>query len=55
MSGNDIVDAVLRLLEIVFVWPVILLLILIVFRRPIGAFLNKYTPLLLSRVKSVQT
>jgi CheY-like chemotaxis protein len=54
MSGNDAVDALLRLLEIVSAWPVILLLILIFFRRPIGEFIDKYAPQFLSRVKSVQ-
>jgi CheY-like chemotaxis protein len=54
MSGNDIVDALLRLLEIIAAWPVILLLVLIIFRRPIGEFINKYAPQLLSRLKAVQ-
>jgi CheY-like chemotaxis protein len=54
MSGDDIVDALLRLLEIVTAWPVVLLFVLLIFRRPIGAFIGKYAPELLSRVTSVQ-
>jgi CheY-like chemotaxis protein len=54
MSANDVVDALLRLLEIVSAWPVILLLILLIFRRPIGKFTDEYAPGLVKRVKSVQ-
>jgi CheY-like chemotaxis protein len=54
MSANDVVDAVLRLLEIISAWPVILLLTLLLFRRPIGEFTNKYAPELLSRITSAK-
>ena len=54
LSGNDIVDAVLRLLEILSAWPVILLLTLLLFRRQIGQFINEQVPKLLERVKHAE-
>src|SRR5215212_7800827 len=54
MSGNEIVAAVLRFLEIISAWPVFLLLLLILFRRPIGEFINEYAPELLKRIKSAK-
>lgn len=54
LSGNDIVDALLRLLEILSAWPVILLLILLLFRRQIGQFINEQVPKLLERVKRAE-
>jgi hypothetical protein len=52
MTPSEIIDALLRLAEILTAWPVILLVILIGFRKPIGAFLNRYIPILLARLRT---
>jgi CheY-like chemotaxis protein len=54
LSAQDVIDALLRLLAVVTAWPVILLLTLILFRRPIGEFVDKYAPELLQRLRSVE-
>jgi hypothetical protein len=54
MSSNDIVGSLLRALEIVSAWPVILLFLLLLFWRPIGRFINRYAPQLVSRLTKVQ-
>jgi CheY-like chemotaxis protein len=47
-------DAPMRLLEIVLAWPVIVLVTLLLFRRPIGEFIHDHLPELLSRMKTAK-
>jgi CheY-like chemotaxis protein len=47
-------DAPMRLLERVAVWPVILLITLFLFRRPIGEFVHSHLPDLISRLRTAK-
>jgi len=47
-------DALLRLAEILTAWPVILLVLPVGFRKPIGAFLSEYVPRLIERLRSAE-
>lgn len=50
MTSKEIVDALLRLVEILTAWPIIILLTLLIFRRSIGKFL----PALIQRLTKAE-